>query len=641
MKHRLEKATRQLTSTELANDTISHEKDRVLTRLQEACDDISKLTRKLTVKEKELETSQQVRQDNDELRQHNDGLRQDNDELRRDNDRLRRSIDELREDMDSSNDIRDSFAFDVTSLRDNNDKLEKKVQTLQSQADTMRADNDRLRQQNQTLLAENKTLRTKVHSEDDVINEDLDEVQHELDVAREEIESLRKQNEELSALREDNNSLVRNNDKYFSDNKTLRREISGFERSVRDLHEQNFKLKEEVGFLKEQIHHYRPDSKANIEPTENMTSGYFMPDITLNTDVSAPAGPTETKDLPDPLGNMTGQSQNLTDADYTESVNYTNQNVDTNQSVNTNQNVKASQKKPQPANEQSLKVAFAVPSKPGVLKNSANKGSKRRAGSRQAHFENFSDYDETTGAMSVDNDATGDQAVELSVPVQGIFKPVGNRDQTPHPSKTKKVQQTMETDITTGTNKSTRQDISRALSTDAQRVLDGLCEHSCTNCIVCTRITSHRSSSSELAAGKKRVTVPRPVPVTDRELPIEEDATMRPSQSPGHALALVIKGLEDESRHLEMELAQQQRKYNSRDKSISRKDRIALAESIRSLLKSVEVKNDQVYSLYDVLEGQKAAGQAMTEEELEMTVLNITGMTVRDATEQLTWEGFQ
>jgi hypothetical protein len=42
------------------------------------------------------------------------------------------------------------------------------------------------------------------------------------------------------------------------------------------------------------------------------------------------------------------------------------------------------------------------------------------------------------------------------------------------------------------------------------------------------------------------------------------------------------------------------------------------------------------------LEGQKAVGQAMSEEEIEWTVLSITGMTVRDVTsgsEQLTWDG--
>ncbi len=607
MQARLDQATRKLSTSEIANDSMTHERDRVLTRLQEACDDINKLTRKLTVKERALETSQKQLDSSEQVRQDNNTLRRD---------------------IVAVTHSRDALELENSSLRDDNDKLESELQSLRSHMDSLRSENDRLRQQHQSLLAENKSLRANKAQFDanDVLNEDLDEVQHELDAAREELEALRKQNEELAALQGDNHSLVRHNEKYFNDNKILRRENSGFERSIHDLHEENLKLKEEVSFLKEQIDHYRPAPKANIE-AENTTAGIFMPDMTIDTNISGPEGPTETKELPNPL-EMTGQSQNVTDVDYTESV------------MNTNQNVNVSQKKGQASNEQAQKVAFSVPAKPGVLKTAANQGSKRRSASRQlpkAHFENYSDYDETTGPLSLDTGVTQDQAMELSIPVQGNFMPVGNREQTPHPRKTKNV--TMEVDITTGTTRSIHQSTGHALSSDAKRVLEGLCEHSCSNCIVCTRITSHRSSTSaELAAGKKRVTVPRPVPVTDRDLSVE-DPTMRPSQSPGHALALVIKGLEDESRHLQFELTHLQNKYSSHDKAIAKKDRVALAESIRSVLKSLEAKNDQIYSLYDVLEGQKAAGQAMSEEELEMTVLNITGHSVRDLTEQLTWEG--
>ncbi|OAA62191.1 hypothetical protein ISF_05200 [Cordyceps fumosorosea ARSEF 2679] len=606
---RLDQATRKLSTSEIANDSISHEKDRVLTRLQEACDDINKLTRKLTVKEKALETSQKQLDSSEQVRQDNDTLRRD---------------------LVAITHSRDALELENSSLRDDNRKLESELQSLRSQMDRTRSENDRLRQQQQSLLAENKSLRASKSQfeQSEVLNEDLDEVQHELDAAREELEALRKQNEELASLREDNQSLVRHNEKYFNDNKMLRRENSGFERSIHDLHEENIKLKEEVTFLKEQIDHYRPAPKANIE-TEGTTAGLFLPEMTVDTNISGPEAPTETKELLDMPLEMTGQSQNVTDGEYTESV------------LNTNQNVEASQKKGQATNEQAQKVAFSIPAKPGVLKTAANQGSKRRSASRQApkaHFENYSDYEETTGPLSLDLGATQDQAIELSVPVQGIFKPIGNRDQTPHPRKTKNVQRTMETDITTETTKSIHQSIGHALSRDARRVLDGLCEHSCSNCIVCTRITSHRSSSTELATGKKRVTVPRPVPVTDRNLSVE-DPTMRPAQFPGHALALVIKGLEDESRHLQFELSRLQTKYHNHDKAIGKRDRVALAEDIRALLKSLEVKNDQIYSLYDVLEGQKAAGQAMSEEELEMTVLNITGMSIRDATDQLTWEG--
>lgn len=190
--------------------------------------------------------------------------------------------------------------------------------------------------------------------------------------------------------------------------------------------------------------------------------------------------------------------------------------------------------------------------------------------------------------------------------------------------------------------KTTDRESCPALSKEARRVLDGLCEHNCQNCTVCSRIT-HRGvvTPADAARGKKRVTVPRPIPATDRNL-YTEDPTMRPSQPPGHALALVIKGLEDEVQHLQLELSRLQAQYSETDKAVGRRERVRLADGVRALLKQLEAKNDQVYNLYDVLEGQKVAEQEMTDEELEMTVLNVTGMTVRDVTgagDQLTWEG--
>ncbi|KAM3515359.1 hypothetical protein MY11210_000921 [Beauveria gryllotalpidicola] len=404
---RLDQATRKLSTSEINSDSISHEKERVLTRLQEACDDINKLTRKLTVKEKALETSQKQLDSSEHVRQDNKALRRD---------------------IVAITHSRDALELENSSLRDDNDRLESELQSLQSEMETRRAENDRLRQQNQSLIAENDRLRQQHKSliaenkslrasktqleQNEVLNEDLDEVQHELDLAREELEALRKENEELASLREDNQSLVRHNEKYLNDNKRIRRENSGFERSIHDLHEENLKLKEEVDFLKEQIDHYRPAPKANIETenttaslfmpkmaikaenttaglfmpkmaieTENTTAGLFMPKMAIDTNISGPDRPTQTKELPDPL-EMTGQSQNVTDGDYAESV------------IDMNQNVDASQKKDQTATEQAQNVAFSIPTKPGVLKGTANQGSKRSA-SRQplkAHFENYSDY---------------------------------------------------------------------------------------------------------------------------------------------------------------------------------------------------------------------------------------------------------
>ncbi|GAB0138577.1 hypothetical protein EsDP_00006806 [Epichloe bromicola] len=470
--------------------------------------------------------------------------------------------------------------------------------------------------------------------------------------------------QEKSALQDDNKSLIRHNEKYFNENKLLRRENSGFERSVHDLHEENLKMKDEVVLLKQQLDNDRPLHKDDVSGTveeeteENMTSAYFMPDITVKTNESHPAEGTETKDLP--------TLPEVTSHGYT--VEQETREVSRRVSSSSRQR---SRSRPRAA---SKGVAFSIPEKSALRNknrsNVANQGSKRKqtittttttsaADQRStqcpptAELDLTTENDETTGGFQSEDFTNQDAAISLDFSLKGAnFHPY-NRDTTAQSNKSRRGSSSRpaqkhafsEVDVGSGTNKTTNFESCPVLSTNARRVLDGLCKHSCRNCIVCARITSHRGvvSSSEAASGKKRVSVPRPVPVTDRNL-TGDDLTMRPSQAPGYALALVIKGLEDEAEHLQLELTRLQAEYNSRDKAIGRRDRLNMAESIRTLLKRMEVKNDQIYSLYDVLEGQKAAGQAMTEEEVEMTVLNITGMTVRDVTggsEQFTWEGIQ
>lgn len=622
----MDEASRKLTTNEIANDSVAHERDRAISRLQDACEDISKLTRKLSVREKELSTSR-------ELLETSDQARQDNDTLRRDLVSLKHS--------------RDALELDNASLRTDNENLRKEQKRLRNEVDSLRA-NKSARGEESGLVAENKSLRAtndRLTEENEDLRENLDGAQHELDVAREEIDSLRAtietMTQEKSALQEDNDSLVRHNEKYFNENKILRRENSGFERSVHDLHEENLKMKEEVDFLKQQLDHFRPAHKNEVsgrveETEENMTSAYFIPDITVKTNGSQPAEATETRDMPT-LPEVTSQGY-ITEQETQELPR---------RASNSRQR---SRSRPRTA---SKGVAFSIPEKSALRNknsgNAANQGSKRRQPERPS-MTDLDQNDDTTGGFQSEDFTNQDAAVVFDLSVKDInVQP--ERDVTTHSNTSRRAshsrpaqKHTMELDATNATNK-TNHDTCPVLSIDARRVLDGLCEHSCRNCIVCSRITSHRGviSASEAASGKKRVAVSRPVPVTDRNV-AGDDPTIRPAQSPGHALALVIKGLEDETEHLQMELSRLQAEYNKSDKSIGRRGRLSLAESIRTLLKRMEVKNDQIYTLYDVLEGQKAAGQAMTEEEVEMTVLNITGMTVRDVTggsEQFTWEGIQ
>ncbi|EAW10342.1 uncharacterized protein ACLA_048110 [Aspergillus clavatus NRRL 1] len=157
----------------------------------------------------------------------------------------------------------------------------------------------------------------------------------------------------------------------------------------------------------------------------------------------------------------------------------------------------------------------------------------------------------------------------------------------------------------------------------AQKALDGATQHDGKNCTVCKRcipIDSHCDHTHEV------VKVPKPVPVSER-MPepsvYNEEPTLRPAQSPGVALATVLKALEDELSHLRMQLVVYQGAYNKLDASLSKRQRKSLAAKVEKILKDIDLKADQIYALYDVLEGQKQDGHEMTEAEMEVTLQSI------------------
>jgi predicted RNase H-like nuclease (RuvC/YqgF family) len=181
-----------------------------------------------------------------------------------------------------------------------------------------------------------------------------------------------------------------------------------------------------------------------------------------------------------------------------------------------------------------------------------------------------------------------------------------------------------------------------SLSRGARRVLDGVCNHKSRNCTVCARISSHARSST---ATKKTLLVQKPIPVTDRmdqlEGRYEDEPTMRPAMAPGHALAAVIKEIDDEIQHLQMELLHKNKLYCNLDKSVGQRERKRLLAQIQQLHRHLDAKSAIMYKLHDVLEGQKQAGQAMTEEEMEMTIASICGGNGDDiTTDSKSWNGF-
>ncbi|KAK4658475.1 hypothetical protein QC762_102130 [Podospora pseudocomata] len=180
-----------------------------------------------------------------------------------------------------------------------------------------------------------------------------------------------------------------------------------------------------------------------------------------------------------------------------------------------------------------------------------------------------------------------------------------------------------------------------SLSKDARRVLDGICNHKSGNCNVCVRIAAHGAtakettqslsstklhlSAEELKRGKKTVSVEKPVPASDRYY--TDEPTMRPSMSPGEALAILIKETQDEIEHLQMELKRVNEGYFSLDKSVGARERKRLMGEMKRLQGELEAKSGQLYRLHDVLEGQKQAGQVMEGEVVDVTVLE--GLPVR------------
>lgn len=186
------------------------------------------------------------------------------------------------------------------------------------------------------------------------------------------------------------------------------------------------------------------------------------------------------------------------------------------------------------------------------------------------------------------------------------------------------------------------------LSKAAQRVLDEVAPHACNNCATCKQVVKEANST------KQTIKISKPVPVSDRMPspgPYGDEPTIRPSQPPALALATVMKTLEDERAHLMIEQTRWQMVYNRHDASMSRRRRNHIRDSLESIAIRLEEKADQIYSLYDVLEGQKKNGDMMTEDEVEVTLMNLgidTGLVQTDVVhesasdeEELPWEGVE
>lgn len=129
---------------------------------------------------------------------------------------------------------------------------------------------------------------------------------------------------------------------------------------------------------------------------------------------------------------------------------------------------------------------------------------------------------------------------------------------------------------------------------------------------------------------------PKLSPISDEELDItiyEEESSIRPSQPPDVALAVVLESLQTELASQRSQLAKYQRNYDRQDVAINRRQRKQILGRIQALLQSCDLKADQIYNLHDVIEGHKKEGQPITKDQVDNTLQSL-GL-------DLPWEGIE
>lgn len=152
-------------------------------------------------------------------------------------------------------------------------------------------------------------------------------------------------------------------------------------------------------------------------------------------------------------------------------------------------------------------------------------------------------------------------------------------------------------------------------------------EHIIDSCTVCKGIMERGIDHDHNNTANESIKIPKPVPVSERvpqDKQYEDEPTVRPSQPPAVALAAVLKGLSDEHAHLIMQYSHYKSLYIGHDPSIMKTKRKDLWEKMRTLLNAMEAKADQIYALYDVLEGQKEDGNIdLEDKEVEETLQSV------------------
>ncbi|KAI1841395.1 hypothetical protein JX266_012406 [Neoarthrinium moseri] len=529
---------------------------------------------------------------------------------------------------------------EIKSLREENISLRSQYKTMLDENQSLRSHNGLLTQENTELRQEIKRLQRLLGATEDdrnLLHRELEEVA-----------------EEKRVLREDHLSLERHNERFYNDNKSLQQKVTLLERRVHDLQENNTQMHQVFDTASNKA---KPVKVTRIiEPTTARSRSTF-------SEVSAKST-TEQLDT-QAREDFTQQIDLTQGSDFDvlpkEEMNRLREALRKAQADNNQQTVTEDYLEERTGADYTEDASQSLP--PPFIpspRHEASKTSEFVAGKRQPSgiLKNAQALrslpDQDTGRFSVKSAMSG-----MSVPSQTTRSEISlNRRHSDSVRFDLDLDENMTSalfidDITLDkrarvTQKEKEKDVTRtrvepqkpirALSADAKRVLDSLCDdHDCRNCVMCVRINSHLHESEAQAGSnkKKTIIVQKPIPVTDRvPNPTTSDAdhTMRPLQQPGLALATVMKMLQDELAHFRSSVARKRAQLVKLDPSFGQRQRKQLHAEIARLTRLEEMKSDQIYRLNDVLEGQKQGGQQMSQTEVEITIDSI--LAVDD-----TWDG--
>ncbi|TPX17170.1 uncharacterized protein E0L32_003288 [Thyridium curvatum] len=162
----------------------------------------------------------------------------------------------------------------------------------------------------------------------------------------------------------------------------------------------------------------------------------------------------------------------------------------------------------------------------------------------------------------------------------------------------------------------------KATPDDAQSLFEGLCPHNKFMCLDCLREERRKTKAREQ---KRYMPVEPQIPASDRPiLPRAEDFTLRPVFAPSYALDMVLNEMRLEIKNLGDEMMDVVQRMNKHDDSVDARGRERLESELKEKTGLRRLKCRQLYRLFDVVEGQKTAGQRpLTQAEVDMTVASV------------------